>query len=95
VLHTWIDASYAVHLDMKSHTGGCISYELGIIDSGSMKQKLNSKSSTESEVVGTNDIGEYVFRGARICFEEDYFVPRQSKRYSPRKERQDVLWSEV
>ena len=55
VLHTWIDASYAVHPDMKSHTGGCISYGLGIIDSGSMKQKLNSKSSTESEVVGTSD----------------------------------------
>ena len=55
VLYTWIDASYAVHPDMKSHTGGCISYGIGIIDSGSMKQKLNSKSSTESEVVGTSD----------------------------------------
>jgi len=55
VLHTWIDASYAVHPDMRSHTGGCISYRLGIIDSGSMKQKLNLKSLTEPEVVGTSD----------------------------------------
>ena len=55
VLHTWIDALYAVHPDMKSHTGGCIVYGLGIIDSGSMKQKLNSKSLTESEVIGTSN----------------------------------------
>mmetsp|Transcript_830 Transcript_830/g.1319 ORF Transcript_830/g.1319 Transcript_830/m.1319 type:complete len:131 (+) Transcript_830:343-735(+) len=95
MLHTWIDVSYAVHPDMKSHTGVCISYGLGIIDSGSMKQKLNSKSSTESEVVGTNDIGEYVFRGARICFEEEYFASRQSKCYSPREKLQDDLWSKV
>ena len=40
---------------MKSHTGGCISYGLSIIDSVSMKQKLNSKSSTESELVGMSD----------------------------------------
>jgi hypothetical protein len=26
VMQTWVDASYAVHSDMKSHTGGTISF---------------------------------------------------------------------
>ena len=33
-LHTvrwWVDASYAVHLDMKSHTGGCMSLGTGAL----------------------------------------------------------------
>ena len=51
----WVDASYAVHNDMKSHTGGAMSFGRGLIKSKSSKQKLNTKSSTESEVVGVID----------------------------------------
>ena len=54
-LQTWIDVSYAVHADMKSHTGACISMGEGIIFNASSKQKLNVKSSTEGEVVGASD----------------------------------------
>jgi len=28
---TWIDASFAVHSDMKSHTGGCTSMGIGLV----------------------------------------------------------------
>jgi hypothetical protein len=52
---TWIDASYAVHPDMKSHTGGIMSLGTGGFLPKSMKQKLNTKSSTEAEVVGASD----------------------------------------
>ena len=52
---TWVDASYAVHSDMKSHTGGAISFGRGAIMCKSTKQKLNTKSSTEAEVVGASD----------------------------------------
>ena len=40
---------------MKSHTGGATSLGCGAIMCKSMKQKLNSKSSTEAEVVGSSD----------------------------------------
>ena len=40
---------------MKGHTGDVMSYGLGIIHTQSSKQKLNTKSSTESEVVGVSD----------------------------------------
>jgi hypothetical protein len=51
----WIDASFAVHLDMKSHTGGTMSLGKGSVYSLSQKQRINTKSSTEAELVGVND----------------------------------------
>jgi hypothetical protein len=52
----WVDASYAVYPDMKSHTGGAMSLGWGIIYGTSKRQRLNTKSSTESELVGTDDV---------------------------------------
>ena len=52
---TWVDASFALHPDMRSHTGGVISFGRGGIICKSMRQKINTKSSTEAEVIGTSD----------------------------------------
>jgi hypothetical protein len=52
----WVDASYAVHPDIKSHTGGALSLGRGVVYGTSKRQKLNTKSSTEAEVVGTDDV---------------------------------------
>ena len=54
-LRTFIDASYAVHPDMRSHTGGVMSLGIGGLIAKSTKQKLNTKSSTEAELVGASD----------------------------------------
>jgi hypothetical protein len=54
-MQTWVDASYAVHPDMRSHTGGIISFGRGGLICKSSKQKLNTKSSTEAELVGASD----------------------------------------
>ena len=54
-MNLYIDASYAIHDDMKSHTGGCVVFKRGAVMSKSIKQKLNTKSSTEAELVGTSD----------------------------------------
>jgi hypothetical protein len=54
IMNTWIDTSYAVHPDMKSHTGGAVSFGTGATLSKSSKQKLNTKSSTEAELVGAS-----------------------------------------
>jgi len=55
VLHAWVDASYAIHDDMRGHTGGVMSMGVGCVHHKSSKQKLNTKSSTESEVIGASD----------------------------------------
>ena len=54
-LYTFVDASFAVHEDMKSHTGGVITFGHGGIAYKSAKQKLVTKSSTEAELVGASD----------------------------------------
>ena len=52
----WVDAAFAVHHDMKSHTGGMMTMGRGALYSISKKQKLNTKSSTEAELVGVDDL---------------------------------------
>jgi hypothetical protein len=53
---TWyIDAAFAVHADMRSHTGAIFTMGKGAIISSSTKQKVNSRSSTESELIGVDD----------------------------------------
>ena len=54
----YVDASFAVHPDFKSHTGATMSYGdgSGATQSISRKQKLNTKSSTEAELVGVDDM---------------------------------------
>jgi len=51
----WVDAAYAVHKEMKSHTGGATSLGCGAIMCKSTEQKLNTRSSTEAKVVGSSD----------------------------------------
>eukprot|EP00957_Ditylum_brightwellii_P172111 13103509-Ditylum_brightwellii.AAC.1 len=45
----WVDRAYAVHKDMKSHTGATMTLGKGSVYSMSNKQKLNTKNSTETE----------------------------------------------
>ena len=52
---SWVDASYAVHDNMKSHTGGAFSLGRGALMYKLTKQKLSTKSLTEAEVVGSSD----------------------------------------
>ena len=54
-LHWWVDASDAVHKDMQSHTGGTLSLRKGSVYSTSTRQKINTKSSTEAELVAVDD----------------------------------------
>jgi hypothetical protein len=52
----WADASFGVHRDMRSHTGGTMSLGKGSIYSTWVRQKLNTKSSTEAELVGVDEV---------------------------------------
>jgi hypothetical protein len=60
VIKWWVDASYAVHPDMKGHTGGTMSMGKGSVYSASKTQRLNTKSSTEAELVGVDDVSAQI-----------------------------------
>ena len=51
-----IDAAFGVHHDFKSHTGSAMTMGEGAISSSSLIQKLNTRSSTEAEIVGADDM---------------------------------------
>ena len=52
----FVDASYGVHYDGKSHTGSCVVIgDVGAVHCRSSKQLIVTKSSTEAELVGLSD----------------------------------------
>ena len=52
----FVDASYGVHVDGKSHTGCCVVIgDIGAVHCRSAKQGIVSKSSTEAELIGLSD----------------------------------------
>ena len=53
--HWHTDASFAVHPDMRSHTGDEFTLGKGCISGSSTKQKVNARSTTESELTGVDD----------------------------------------
>ena len=56
VIQWWVDASFATHPNCRSHTGATLSFGKGSVYLLSSKQKLNTRSSTEAELVGINDV---------------------------------------
>jgi len=56
VIKWWVDAAYAIHADMRSHTGGAMSMGKGVMYGTSTRQKLSTKSSTEAEIVAMSDV---------------------------------------
>ena len=50
------DGAHAVHPDMRGHTGGIFTMGKGAIYCTSTKQKINTKSSTETELVAADEV---------------------------------------
>ena len=55
IIKHYVDASFAVHPDVRSHTGSTMTMGDGAMLVKSSKQKLNSRSSTEAELIGVDD----------------------------------------
>ena len=71
----YVDASYGVHPDMKSHTGCLVTLGAGPIYAKSGTQKLNTKSSTEAELVGMSDSGDQIIWTRNFLSALSYNMP--------------------
>jgi hypothetical protein len=79
IVKWWVDASFSVHTDMKSHTGGTLSLGEGSVYSASTRQKLNLKSSTKAdELVGVNDMMPLILWTQYFLDAQGYWV-RENK----------------
>jgi len=76
VLKWYVDASYAVHPDFKSHTGGVLTLGQGAVISSSSKQKLNTDSSTNAELVGAHDMSVLILWTKLFLEEQGYAVEK-------------------
>ena len=56
IVKWFVDASHHVHPDFRSHTGATMTMGRGGLYNRSLKQKINTRSSTESELVAVDDI---------------------------------------
>ncbi len=80
VLSWYVDASFAVHPDMRGHTGGTMTMGTGFPVDKSTKHKLNTGSSTESEIVAVDNLipqillGASLHEGSGICCEQQHLV---------------------
>ena len=54
-MFNFVEVSFAVHADIRSHTGCGASFGRGVFLPMSRKQRINTGSSTEGEVVGVAD----------------------------------------
>ena len=72
---SFVDASYGVHADFKSQTGQVIMIDgAGPIHVHAGKQRLNSKSSTEAELIGLSDSLSQVLWTRDFLLEQGYDV---------------------
>jgi hypothetical protein len=74
VLMWYVNASFAVHPNMRSHTGGGLTMGRGFPIVSSTKQKLNTRSSTESELVGVDNMMPIIVWSCYFLMAQGYGV---------------------
>jgi hypothetical protein len=74
MLMWYVDVSFAVHPNMRGHTGGGMTMGRGFPISVSTKQKLNTKSSTESESVGIDNMMPIILWTCYFLLSQGYGV---------------------
>ena len=72
IVQWWIDASYAVHEDMKGHTRATLLLGKGAIYSGSCKQRVVAHSSTKSKLIGVYDVLPHVLLTKQFLKEQGW-----------------------
>ena len=84
ILRWYVDAAYGVHPDFKSHTGGMMTMGGGAVQSISRKQKLNTRSSTEAELVGADDAATMIL-WTRLFLEAQGYDVKENILYQDNK----------
>ena len=80
----YIDGAHTVHETMRSQTGGTSTLGKGCVMSTSVKQKLNSRSSTETEVIAVDDLMPQVL-WTNYFLEAQGYAPERTVIYQDNK----------
>jgi hypothetical protein len=74
IVKWWVDGSFATHPDMRGHTGAGLSLGRGFPITSSTKHKLNTRSSTEAELVSVDDCMPMILWSRYFLLEQGYNV---------------------
>jgi len=74
-MEAYIDASFGGHVDCKSRSGIMLMMSGVCVGAWSMKQKLNTKSSTEAEIVGLSDGLSHVIWARELLLSQGHELP--------------------
>lgn len=74
IVKWYLDALFAVHNDMRSQTGAIMTLGKGAVQVVSTKQKTNTRSSTEAELISFDDIASKVLWTKLFLNEQGYQV---------------------
>ncbi len=74
LLMWYVDTLFAVHPNMCGHTGGGLTMGRGFSITATTKQKLNTRSSTESELVGIDDMMPIIILTRYFLFLQGYGI---------------------
>jgi hypothetical protein len=73
VVRLFVDASYGVHMDGKSHTGSCVVIgDVGAVHCRSSKQDIVVKSSTEGELVAASNSANQGLHSRQFLIAQGY-----------------------
>jgi hypothetical protein len=75
VIEAYIDASYGVHSDCKSHSGMIVTMGGAPIDTKSTKQRINTKSSAEAELIALSDMSSRAIWCREFLIAQGYTMP--------------------
>jgi Reverse transcriptase (RNA-dependent DNA polymerase)/Zinc knuckle len=76
VVRLYVNASYGVHRDGKSHTGSCVVIgDVGAVHCRSTKQGIVAKSSTEAELIGLSDSANQGLHMRNFLVMQGYKMP--------------------
>ena len=70
IMKTYVDASYAVYPNTRGYSEGLITVGKWVIHIKTNKQKLNTKSSTETELVAASDYIPWIVWITKVLFEQ-------------------------
>ena len=77
IIKWYVDASYATHDNCRGHTGSIMTLGGGAVTSFSIKQCINTKSSTKAELIGVDEALPQILWTRYLLEEQGYaFISR-------------------
>lgn len=97
IVEWWVDASFSVHEDMRSRTDMHLRLGVSSIYGASLKQKINTISSTETELGGIVDAINKIlwckyFMEAQEYLVETYMFIKTMKAQFTGDKRNEIRW---